>query len=50
MLAGAVVLFTLVMVMFSFAFLRRDSTGKTPIGKPRRPVGPGFVLWGGVGW
>jgi cytochrome c oxidase subunit 2 len=43
MLAGAAVLFTLVIALFSFAFLRRDSTAK-----PRRAAGKGFVLWGGL--
>jgi cytochrome c oxidase subunit 2 len=43
MLAGAAVLFTLVISLFSFAFLRRDSTGK-----PRRSAGKRFVLWGGL--
>ena len=43
MLAAAAALFTLVISLFSFAVLRRDSTGK-----PRRTAGKGFVLWGGL--
>ncbi|WP_211103946.1 cytochrome c oxidase subunit II [Skermanella pratensis] len=43
MLAGSVVLFALVMVLFGFAFLRRH-----PSWNSDRPVGQALVLWGGL--